>query len=166
LPDSQRGVTREAPPYNMPGAAGAAGAAQSGAVGDGEPPLGDDEALARALQDEYDREHSDLRQQANRQQQQQPLSDYRSAGYADLHASTMPSMVPVDVVYYFYYCCYCCCYGNYGYADLHASTMPSMVPVDVVYYFYYCCYYFYYCCYCCCYGKESLRVPYYHSNYY
>ena len=99
----------------MPGAAGAAGAAQSGAVGDGEPPLGDDEALARALQDEYDREHSDLRQQANRQQQQQtPQSDYRSAGYTDLHASTMPSMVPVDLVYHFYDDFYCCCwYGNH-----------------------------------------------------
>jgi hypothetical protein len=96
-------VTRAAPPatYNM----GAAGAAQSGAVGDGEPQLGDDEALARALQDEYDREHSNLRQQANRQQQQQPQTDYRTAGYADLHASTMPSMVPVDLLYCHYWCC-------------------------------------------------------------
>jgi len=90
---SQRGVTRDdAPPapYNAPPGAPAPGAAGArDAVGD--LVLEDDEAVARALQDEYDREHSDLRQQANRQQ---PLPDYRSAGYADPHASTMPSTVP------------------------------------------------------------------------
>jgi hypothetical protein len=95
---------------------GAAGAAQSGAVGGGDLQLMDDAALARALQDEYDREHSDLRQHANLQQQ----PDYRTAGYPDLHASTMPTMVPVDLVYYYYYyyyccccCCCCCCYYYY-----------------------------------------------------
>ena len=81
-------------PYNAPPGAPAPGAAGArDAVGD--PVLEDDEAVARALQDEYDREHSDLRQQANRQQ---PLPDYRSAGYADPHASTMPSTVPVGPV--------------------------------------------------------------------
>lgn len=83
----------------------AVGVARSGGIGDGEPQLGDDEALAIALQDEYDHEHSDLRQQANRQQQQ-PLTDYRTNGYADPHASTMPSTVPVDLysfMIYFYF---------------------------------------------------------------
>ena len=56
--------------------------------------LADDEAVARALQDEYDREHSDLRQQQG-QQQQQANYDYRTAGYANPHASSMPSTVPV-----------------------------------------------------------------------
>ena len=90
---SQRGVTRDdAPPalYNVPRGDGAAGARDPA----GDPTLEDDEAVAKALQDEYDREHSDLRQ-ANRHQQQ---PDYRSAGYADPHASTMPSTVPVGFV--------------------------------------------------------------------
>ena len=50
----------------------------------------DDEAVAKALQAEYDRENSDMRQHAS----SQPLPDYRAAGYIDTNAQTMPSVVP------------------------------------------------------------------------
>lgn len=65
---SWHGQAPPAAPYDMPpggvppGLAGARGAPSSSRC----PALDDDEAVAQALQDEYDREHSNLRQHATR----------------------------------------------------------------------------------------------------
>jgi len=96
---SWHGQAPPAAPYDMPpggvppGLAGARGAPSSSRC----PALDDDEAVAQALQDEYDREHSNLRQHATRgQTAQQTAPDYRQAGYQNPSASSMPSMVPAS----------------------------------------------------------------------